>query len=168
MRHIRDNSCRLVVKNPKHSAFNLSTLTFILHSLHMPSPEKWKALEARMIKLGILPSDLIEKFIRGSGSGGQKINKTASCVYLKHIPSGIEVKCQAQRSRELNRFIARKELCETFQENILGIQSARQKARDKIRRQKRRRSRRQKNKILDGKSKQGEKKQLRQKPTQND
>jgi protein subunit release factor B len=134
----------------------------------MPSPEKWKAIEARMIKLGILPDDLIEKFIRGSGSGGQKINKTASCVYLKHIPSGIEVKCQAQRSRELNRFIARKELCETFQEKILGIQSARQQAREKIRRQKRRRSRRQKNKMLDGKSKQGEKKQLRQKPNQND
>ena len=121
-----------------------------------------------MLKLGILPDDLIEKFIRGSGSGGQKINKTASCVYLKHIPSGIEVKCQAQRSRELNRFIARKELCETFQEQILGIQTARQQAQEKIRRQKRRRSRRSKSQMLDEKSKQGEKKQLRQKPDQND
>ncbi|MGJ8658055.1 MAG: peptide chain release factor family protein [Akkermansiaceae bacterium] len=134
----------------------------------MPSPEKWKALEARMLKLGILAEDLTEKFIRGSGSGGQKINKTASCVYLKHTPSGIEVKCQAERSRELNRFIARKELCETFQEKILGIQSARQQAREKIRRQKRRRSRRQKNRMLDDKSKQGEKKQRRQKPNHND
>jgi protein subunit release factor B len=134
----------------------------------MPSPEKWNALEARMAKLGILPDDLIEKFIRGSGSGGQKINKTASCVYLKHTPSGIEVKCQAQRSRELNRFIARKELCETYQEQILGIQSARQQAREKIRRQKRRRSRRSKSRMLDDKSKQSEKKQLRQKPNRND
>ena len=134
----------------------------------MPSPEKWTALEELMLKLGILPDDLIEKFIRGSGSGGQKINKTASCVYLKHIPSGIEVKCQAQRSRELNRFIARKELCETFQEQILGIQTARQQAQEKIRRQKRRRSRRSKSQMLDEKSKQGEKKQLRQKPDQND
>jgi protein subunit release factor B len=134
----------------------------------MPSPEKWNALEARMAKLGILPDDLVEKFIRGSGSGGQKINKTASCVYLKHIPSGIEVKCQAQRSRELNRFIARKELCETYQEQILGIQSARQQAREKIRRQKRRRSRRSKSRMLDDKSKQSEKKQLRQKPNRND
>jgi peptide chain release factor len=134
----------------------------------MPSPEKWKALEDRMHKLGILAEDLTEKFIRGSGSGGQKINKTASCVYLKHLPSGIEVKCQAERSRELNRFIARKELCETFQEKILGIQSARQQAREKIRRQKRRRSRRQKNRMLDDKSKQSEKKQQRQKPNHND
>ena len=134
----------------------------------MPSPEKWKALEQRMLKLGILSADITEKFIRGSGSGGQKINKTASCVYLKHIPSGIEVKCQAERSRELNRFIARKELCETYQEQILGIQSARQQAREKIRRQKRRRSRRQKNRMLDDKSKHSEKKQNRRGPNVND
>ncbi len=134
----------------------------------MPSPEKWKALEARMLKLGILPADLTEKFIRGSGAGGQKINKTASCVYLKHTPSGIEVKCQAERSRELNRFIARKELCESYQEKILGIQSARQQAREKIRRQKRRRSRRQKNRMLDDKSKHSEKKQNRRGPNGND
>lgn len=134
----------------------------------MPSPEKWNALEECMLKLGILKDDLIEKFIQGSGSGGQKVNKTSSCVYLKHIPSGIEVKCQAQRSRELNRFIARKELCETFQEQILGIQTARQQAREKIRRQKRRRSRRSKSQMLDDKSKQGEKKQQRQKPDNGD
>jgi len=134
----------------------------------MPSPEKWKALEERMLKLGLLPADITEKFIRGSGSGGQKINKTASCVYLKHVPSGIEVKCQAERSRELNRFIARKELCETYQEQILGIQSARQQAREKIRRQKRRRSRRQKNRMLDDKSKHSEKKQNRRGPNAND
>jgi len=134
----------------------------------MPSPEKWNALEARMIKLGILNDDIIEKFIRGSGSGGQKINKTASCVYLKHTPTGIEVKCQAERSRDLNRFIARKELCETYQEQILGIQSARQQAREKIRRQKRRRSRRQKNRMLDDKAKHSEKKQNRRGPGAND
>lgn len=133
----------------------------------MPSPEKWNALEVRMSKLGILPTDLTEKFIRGSGSGGQKINKTASCVYLKHIPSGIEVKCQTSRSREVNRFAARKELCETYQEKILGIQSARQQAREKIRRQKRRRSRRSKSRMLNDKSKQGEKKQLRRNPNPN-
>ena len=134
----------------------------------MPNPEKWKALEARMIKLGLLPADITEKFIRGSGSGGQKINKTASCVYLKHIPTGLEVKCQAERSRDLNRFLARKELCETYQEQILGIQSMRQQAREKIRRQKRRRSRRQKNRMLDDKSKHSEKKQNRRGPNDND
>jgi len=134
----------------------------------MPKPEKWDALYAKMEKLGLLPDDITEKFIRGSGSGGQKINKTASCVYLKHEPSGIEVKCQEQRSRELNRFIARKELCEQYQEVILGIQTKRQQAQEKIRRQKRRRSRRSKSRMLDDKSKQGEKKQMRQKPGAND
>ncbi len=134
----------------------------------MPSPEKWNTLTARMEKLGLLPDDITEKFIRGSGSGGQKINKTASCVYLKHEPSGIEVKCQAERSRELNRYIARKELCERFQEIILGIKTKRQQAREKVRRQKRRRSRRSKNRMLDDKSKQSDKKQLRRKPGSSD
>ena len=134
----------------------------------MPKQEKWDALYAKMEKLGLLPDDITEKFIRGSGSGGQKINKTASCVYLKHEPTGIEVKCQAQREREINRFAARKELCERYQEVILGIQTKRQQAREKIRRQKRRRSRRSKSRMLDDKSKQGEKKQLRKKPGAND
>jgi len=134
----------------------------------MPKQEKWDALYAKMEKLGLLPDDITEKFIRGSGSGGQKINKTASCVYLKHEPSGIEVKCQAQRSREMNRFIARKELCDQYQEVVLGIQTKRQQAREKIRRQKRRRSRRSKSRMLDDKSKQGEKKQMRKKPGTHD
>ncbi len=134
----------------------------------MPKQDKWDALYAKMEKLGLLPDDITEKFIRGSGSGGQKINKTASCVYLKHEPTGMEVKCQAQRSREMNRFIARKELCERYQEVVLGIQTKRQEAREKIRRQKRRRSRRSKSRMLDDKSKQGEKKQMRKKPGHND
>ncbi len=134
----------------------------------MPKPEKWNSLYERMAKLGLQPEDIVEKFIRGSGSGGQKINKTASCVYLKHEPSGIEVKCQAERSRELNRFIARKELCERYQEIVLGVQTARQQAREKIRRQKRRRSRRSKSRMLDDKSKNSQKKQLRKNPGSND
>ncbi len=126
------------------------------------------ALEARLAKLGITEDSLLEKFIHGSGSGGQKINKTASCVYLKHLPSGIEVKCQQQRSRELNRFLARRELCERLEEIREGRKSARQQAIEKIRRQKRRRSRRAKNRMLDAKSKHAEKKNLRKPPGQND
>ena len=72
--------------------------------------DKWTELTARMERLGIFEKDLIEKFILGSGSGGQKINKTSSCVYLKHLPTGIEVKCQGTRSRDLNRLYARREL----------------------------------------------------------
>ena len=134
----------------------------------MPSPDKIAALEARMEKLGINEDSLVEKFIQGSGSGGQKINKTASCVYLKHSPTGIEVKCQQQRSRELNRFLARRELCERLEEIRDGKKSARKQAQEKIRRQKRRRSRRAKNRMLDDKSKHAEKKNLRKPPGRND
>ena len=134
----------------------------------MPSPAKIAALEARMEKLGITDDTLTEKFIQGSGSGGQKVNKTASCVYLKHITSGIEVKCQQQRSRELNRFLARRELCERLEEIRDGKKSARQQAQEKIRRQKRRRSRRAKNRMLDDKSKHSDKKSMRKPPNKND
>ena len=134
----------------------------------MPSPDKIAALEARMAGLGISEETLTEKFIQGSGSGGQKINKTASCVYLKHSTSGIEVKCQQQRSRELNRFIARRELCERLEEIRDGKKSARQQAHEKIRRQKRRRSRRSKNRMLNDKSKHADKKNLRRPPGRNE
>lgn len=134
----------------------------------MPSPDKIAALEARMAGLGVTEETLTEKFIQGSGSGGQKINKTASCVYLKHSTSGIEVKCQQQRSRELNRFIARRELCERLEEIRDGKKSARQQAHEKIRRQKRRRSRRSKNRMLNDKSKHADKKNLRRPPGRNE
>jgi len=134
----------------------------------MPSPEKIAALEARMTRLGINEESLTEKFIHGGGSGGQKINKTSSCVYLKHHPTGIEVKCQQQRSRELNRYLARRELCERIEEMREGKKSSRQQAIEKIRRQKRRRSRRAKNRMLDDKSKHSQKKNLRKPPSTND
>ena len=114
-----------------------------------------------MTRLGILEKDLIEKFVLGAGSGGQKLNKTSSCVFLQHPKSGLEIKCQRERSRELNRFVARRELCERLEERILGQQSARQQANEKIRRQKRRRSRRQKERVLDDKRKHSMKKQAR-------
>jgi protein subunit release factor B len=125
------------------------------------STAKQKKQKARMVTLGVLEGDLTEKFILGSGSGGQKVNKTASCVYLRHGPSGIEVKCQKARSRAMNRFYARRELCDQLEEKILGEKSKRRMAAEKIRRQKRRRSRRQKEKMLDGKRKQAQKKELR-------
>lgn len=121
-----------------------------------------------MERLDITEESLLEKFIHGSGSGGQKINKTASCVYLKHLPTGIEVKCQQQRSRELNRFLARRELCERIEEIREGKKSARQQTIEKIRRQKRRRSRRAKNRMLDDKSKHSQKKNLRKPPGSHD
>lgn len=121
-----------------------------------------------MAKLGILEADLTEKFILGSGSGGQKINKTHSCVYLKHEPSGIEVKNQSSRSREMNRYGARKDLCDTFDEIRLGKASKRQQEMEKVRRQKRRRSRRSKQRSVADKRLLSRKKNLRRSPGRDD
>lgn len=127
------------------------------------SSEKQKALLKRMNELGIEEKDLIEKFILGSGKGGQKVNKTASCVYLKHLPTGIEVKCQQERSQELNRYIARRELCEKIAFQIHKEKTKKQREMEKIRQQKKRRSRRLKQKILKDKKKHAEVKKMRSK-----
>jgi protein subunit release factor B len=132
------------------------------------SPEKQAALEQRMAALGVAEEDLVEKFILGSGSGGQKINKTSSCVYLKHEPTGLEVKCQSNRSRELNRYHARKELCDRLDEIRLGKASARQQEMEKVRRQKRRRSRRSKQRSVADKRLLSQKKSLRRSPGRDD
>jgi len=130
----------------------------------MLSSEKQTALDERMSALGIREEDLVEKFILGSGSGGQKINKTSSCVYLKHLPTGIEIKCQRERSRELNRHFARRELCDRLDDIRLGRESARQQEIEKIRRQKRRRSRRSKLRSVADKRILSQKKSLRRNP----
>jgi protein subunit release factor B len=74
------------------------------------SEEKNRWLKEKMEALGIHEKDIEEKFIRSSGSGGQKVNKTSTCVYLKHIPTGVEVKWMRERNQSLNRFLARREL----------------------------------------------------------
>lgn len=130
----------------------------------MIGPDKQSLLEERMAALGVAEADLVEKFILGSGSGGQKINKTSSCVYLKHEPTGIEIKCQANRSRELNRYQARRELCDKLDEIRLGKASARQQEMEKTRRQKRRRSRRSKQQSVADKRILSQKKNLRRSP----
>ena len=125
------------------------------------SLSKQRQLAMRMKELGIREHDIVERFILGSGRGGQKINKTASCVQLKHIPSGIQVKCQKERSRAMNRFLARRRLCDRYEERLLGEKSAKQQAIEKIRRQKRRRTRRQKERMLREKHARSEQKELR-------
>jgi len=127
----------------------------------MITQDKWEKLYERMAALQIREEDLTENFIRGSGSGGQKINKTSSCVQLLHAPSGIEIKCQSSRLQSSNRFFARRDLCDKLEEKRLGVQSQRQQEQEKIRRQKRRRSRRAQNKMLEGKHRQSDKKALR-------
>ncbi len=125
------------------------------------SSEKVTALARRMAELGLREGDLEEQFIKGSGKGGQKINKTSSCVYLRHRPSGIEIKCQRERSQALNRFLARRELCDRWEARLRGALSAKQQEIEKIRRQKRRRSRRQRARMLADKHRHSEKKALR-------
>jgi peptide chain release factor len=127
------------------------------------SLEKEQALRERMQKLGIRDEDLVEKFVRSGGHGGQNVNKVATCVYLKHIPSGIEVKCQQERSQALNRFLARRLLADKLENQMLGEQSAEQQRIEKIRRQKRKRSKRAKEKMVANKRAQSEKKHSRSK-----
>ncbi|MDD5687635.1 MAG: peptide chain release factor-like protein [Elusimicrobia bacterium] len=118
-----------------------------------------------MQKLGIFEKDIIESFIRSGGKGGQNVNKTSTCVHLMHVPTGIEVKCQEERSQSLNRFIARRILTSKIEQKILGKQSEEQKRIEKIRRQKRKRSKRAKEKLLQEKHFQSEKKQNRKSVT---
>jgi protein subunit release factor B len=125
------------------------------------SQAKRDQLALLMRRVGVRDPDLVEKFVLGSGSGGQKLNKTSSCVYLKHVPTGMEVKCQQTRSRDTNRFLARRQLCERLAERVLGEESRRRMEAERIRRQKRRRSRRQKQRMLEGKHHQSTKKEQR-------
>jgi len=108
--------------------------------------KKQEELEARMAALGLHEEDLQEKYVRSSGPGGQNVNKTASCVYLKHIRSGLEVKMQRERSQGLNRYYARKRLCELVEQDKMGTKSPAALKADKIRKQKQRRKRRSKTK----------------------
>jgi peptide chain release factor len=137
-------------------------------SLFPVNPDKEAQLLRQMERLGIAESDFEEKFIRGGGPGGQKTNKTSSTVCLRHLPTGLEVKCARERSQSMNRFLARRELCEKIAEQKLGEKTKKQQEREKIRRQKRRRSRRQTALMVDAKKKHGAKKALRAKPTHDD
>jgi protein subunit release factor B len=114
-----------------------------------------------MEELGIAEKDIEEKFIRSSGPGGQHVNKVSTAVYLKHLPTGIVVKCQQERSQALNRFLARRILVDKIESRILKKRTEKEQRIAKIRRQKRKRSKRAKDKMLADKKKQSVKKQAR-------
>jgi protein subunit release factor B len=103
---------------------------------------KKEELEQRMHKCGLLEKDLEEKFVRSGGAGGQKVNKTSTCVHLKHVSTGLAVKVQKSRSQGLNRFYARRQLCELIENKLLGKDSPESKRIEKMQKQKDRRKRR--------------------------
>jgi protein subunit release factor B len=109
--------------------------------LYAVSEEKNRWLQEKMEALGIHEKDIEEKFVRSSGSGGQKVNKASTCVYLKHIPTGIEIKCMRERSQSLNRFLARRELV-TRVEKLSGQLTAENIIIGKARRRKSKREKR--------------------------
>lgn len=108
-------------------------------------------LRARFTALGVRPDDIEERFVRGSGAGGQKINKTSSTVCLQHRPSGVEVRCQKERSQSLNRIVAWTELAEKLEWRKAEAVNRAQAARELVRRQKRGKSRGQKLRQVAGK-----------------
>ena len=109
-------------------------------------------ISSRLAALGARIEDVEEKFIRGSGPGGQKINKTSSTVWLRHRPTGIEVRCQRERSQSANRLLAWEELVAKLAERARQRQAAAQAAREADRRRVRQKSWGQKRTMVEGKA----------------
>jgi protein subunit release factor B len=127
----------------------------------MPAAFDEDKLRQRMLKLGIREEDLEESFIRGTGPGGQKINKTSSTVVLMHVPTGIEVRCQRERSQDQNRRVAREELCNKLEAKLTAAKLEVRQAVEKRKRQNRKRPRGLKERILQTKRQRGEVKRQR-------
>ena len=134
-------------------------------SVYPVSLRKIEELEKKMMEFSLRESDFEESFIRSGGSGGQNVNKVATCVVLRHVPTGLEVRCQRERSQGLNRFLAKRLLVEKIGAMHRGLASERQKEIQKVRRQKRKRSRRAKEKMLADKKQHSFKKDLRKRPS---
>mgnify|MGYP000479290145 CR=1 FL=1 len=126
----------------------------------MPLPDD-DGLSKRMQKLRLREEDLEEQFIRGGGAGGQKMNKTSSTVMLRHAPTGIEIRCQRERSQVMNRYWARVELCDRIESILNDAKLALQNEREKVRRQNRPRPRGLQRRILKEKKNRGEVKKNR-------
>jgi peptide chain release factor len=105
-------------------------------------------LRARFVSLGVKPEEVEEQFVRGAGAGGQKINKTSSTVRLRHGPTGVEVRCQRERSQAVNRLLAWQELVEKLEWHRAEARNAAQAERELARRRTRQKSRGQKVRMI--------------------
>ena len=110
-----------------------------------------KEFENRLAARGMRSADVEEKFILGSGRGGQKLPKTSSCVWLRHGPTGIEARCQRERSQTVNRELAWAELCAKLEERNRAAAAAKQDEQARNRRRSRQKSRGQKARMIEGK-----------------
>ena len=105
-------------------------------------------LRARFVSLGVNPGEVEERFVRGAGAGGQKINKTSSTVWLQHRPTGVEVRCQRERNQATNRLIAWTELADKLEWRRQEAKNEAQSARELVRRQNLKKTRGQKIKMI--------------------
>jgi protein subunit release factor B len=105
-------------------------------------------IESRLAALGASSAEVEERFIRGSGKGGQKINKTSSCVVLLHRPTGLAARCQRERSQVLNRELAWQELCSKLEKRQRAARAAQQDEAQRARRRVRQKSGRQKARMV--------------------
>lgn len=120
-----------------------------------------KSFIKEMFRLGVRESDIVESFVRSGGPGGQNVNKASTCVYLKHLPTGIEVKCQQERTQALNRYLARRILLKKIEAFFLDKISEERRRLEKMLRQKRRRSKQARLRTLEEKRRHSQKKLLR-------
>jgi protein subunit release factor B len=120
------------------------------------------SIQERMVRAGILPSDVVESFARSSGPGGQHVNKVSTAVTLLHRPSGTRVTVQDSRSQAINRRLARERLIAAIEERQRANRIARRADRERERRRKSPRPPKLKRQILESKRKRSELKRERQ------
>ena len=129
----------------------------------MLETRKENELKRRMHQLGVYAKDFRETFVRSSGPGGQSVNKTSTCVVLRHVPTGIQVKCQEERSQRLNRHKARRLILEKIEQRKKAEQLKIIQQKEKLRRQRRKRTTALKEEILEQKHYRSSKKTARRK-----